>query len=84
MPLGHSSFEFLRGESKSIWYYDISQHEIVDFIKNRWMLPRSIRDNRYLNFKKDQYSIIKNYDRFLDKDESKRIIETKKYNSNGN
>ena len=84
MPLGYRSFEFLRGESKNIGYYDINQHEIVDFIKNRWMVPRSIRDNRYLNFKKDQYSIIKNYDRFLDKDESKRIIETKKYNSNGN
>ncbi len=78
MPLGYCSFEFLRGESKNIGYYDINQHEIVDFIKNRWMVPRSIRDNRYLNFKKDQYSIIKNYDRFLDKDESKRIIETKK------
>ncbi len=42
------------------------------------MLPRSIRDKRYLNFKKEQYSIIANYDRFFDKDESKRVIETKK------
>jgi hypothetical protein len=42
------------------------------------MLPRSIRDNRCLNFKREQYSIIKNYDRFLDKDEGKKIIETKK------
>ena len=57
MPLGRRSFEFLRGEIKIVGYYDINQHEIVDFVKNRWIIPRSLRNKSYLEFKKEQYSL---------------------------
>ena len=58
MPLGKHSFEFLRGETKNVGYYNIKQHEIVDFIKNRWMVPRSMRNSTYMSFKKEQYSLV--------------------------
>lgn len=60
MPLGRRSLEFLRGETKIIGYYDVQQHDIADFIKNRWIIPRSMRDKRYLEFKKVQYSLSNN------------------------
>lgn len=60
MPLGNRSFEFLRGESKIVGHYEINQHEIVDFMKRRWIIPRIMRDFRYLDFKKEQYSILQN------------------------
>ena len=58
MPLGIHSFEFLRGETKHVGYYNIKQHEIVDFVKNRWMIPRSMRNASYLEFKREQYSLL--------------------------
>ena len=58
MQLGSHSFEFLRGETKTVGHYDINQHEIVEFIKNRWMIPRSIRNKCYLEFNKEQYSLL--------------------------
>ena len=60
MPLGLRSLKFLRGESKIVDYYEINQHEIADFIKKRWMIPRAMRDNSYMEFKKEQYSIVGN------------------------
>ena len=58
MPLGIYSFEFLRGQTERVGYYGIKQHEIVDYVKNRWMIPRSIRNSSYLGFKRSQYSLL--------------------------
>ncbi len=58
MPLGRSSFEFLRGESDIIDYYNLKQEDISDFIIRRWMIPRSVRDQSYLEFRKEFYSLM--------------------------
>ncbi|MBN1215447.1 MAG: DUF4338 domain-containing protein [Candidatus Lokiarchaeota archaeon] len=38
-------------------YYDISIEEINEFMKRRWIIPRTKRDKRYLEWKKENYSL---------------------------
>ena len=59
VPLGSRTNEFLRGESKQIRYYNKSTDEIADFALKRWVIPRSQRKNEYLQFKKEDYSLLK-------------------------
>ena len=56
MPLGKSSFKYLKGESSRVSYYSLKQGEIADYIIERWMKPRAERDEKYLSFRKDTYS----------------------------
>ncbi len=57
MPLGSSSFEYLKGISSRINYYPLKQEEIADYIIERWMIPRAKRDGRYLQFEKETFSL---------------------------
>lgn len=59
VSLGKKSLPFLRGETNRIYYYSLSQEEIAQFIKKRWMIPRSNRNAEYRTFRKESYSIAK-------------------------
>jgi hypothetical protein len=59
LPLGNKSLEFLRGQYCDIKYYNLSQESIAEYMLKRWVIPRSLRDNRYEKFTKWEYSISK-------------------------
>jgi len=59
VPTGVDSFRFLRGETKKVRYHNITEAEIVDYAIGRWVIPRSERRKEYLDFKKEQYSLLK-------------------------
>jgi hypothetical protein len=59
VPTGVDSFRFLRGETKKVRYHNIREAEIVDYAIGRWVIPRSERRKEYLDFKKEQYSLLK-------------------------
>jgi hypothetical protein len=42
---------FLNGEADSIDYYDLPIHELIDFFKERWLLPRAKRIDSYHSVK---------------------------------
>ncbi|MGC9001091.1 Druantia anti-phage system protein DruA [Caldisericum sp.] len=58
VPLGRKSFEFLRDESLQIQYYKLNVDEISSYALKRWVIPRAERNKSYLNFKKEQYSLL--------------------------
>lgn len=55
VPMGSKYKEFLLGKSKIINYYGLSVDEINEFMKKRWVVPRSQNDHRYLDFLADSY-----------------------------
>jgi len=59
VPTGVDTFRFLRGETKRIRCYDITEAEIADYVIGRWVIPRSERRKEYLDFKKEHYSLLK-------------------------
>jgi hypothetical protein len=59
VPTGVDSFRFLRGETKKVRYHNIREAEIADYAIGRWVIPRSERRKEYLDFKKEQYSLLK-------------------------
>jgi hypothetical protein len=60
IPLGSKALPFLREETKQISYYKATQNDISKFALKRWVIPRSERRKEYLDFKKEQYSLINN------------------------
>ena len=57
VPLGSDSFRFLRGETKRMSYFRLTESGIADYAINRWMIPRSQRRQEFLGFKKEKYSL---------------------------
>ena len=55
--LGSNSIRFLRGETKRISYFRLTESGIADYAINRWMIPRSQRKRGFLDFKKEKYSL---------------------------
>jgi len=62
-PTGIDSLKFLRGETKKIGYYNITETEIADYVIGRWVIPRSARRKEYLSFKKERYSLLRHIDK---------------------
>ncbi len=58
VPLGNKSLEYLRGESKSVEYYDRDINEILKFALDRWVKKRAETRKEYLDFKRGDYSLI--------------------------
>jgi hypothetical protein len=50
IPLGTNVREFLSGGDFVLNSYDVSADALAAFFKNRWLLPRSQRDSRYLSW----------------------------------
>jgi len=47
-----NALEFLRGETVHPSFYDLPQRELVDYFRERWLLPRAERDGRFRDFRK--------------------------------
>jgi hypothetical protein len=51
VPLAENYKEFLLGESKRPMYYEMNKESLIDFFIQRWLLPRSFRNNEYKSVK---------------------------------
>ncbi len=49
-PLAENAAAFLRGESQRLQWYRRPLEDIVEFWRDRWMLPRAYRDSSYRGF----------------------------------
>jgi len=53
IPLAYNYKEFLKGKHKKPRYIHRSVQEVAEFCKERWIIPRAKRDDRYLEFKRE-------------------------------
>jgi len=53
VPLAENAREFLRGEDSEPSYYSIPMERVFAYFKERWLLPRVARDQRYSSFEKE-------------------------------
>lgn len=47
VPLAKNTQNFLRGEHTDLQWFDQSAEELAAFFKDRWLIPRSQKDERY-------------------------------------
>ena len=54
VPLAENHKAFLRGEDRSIKFFNLPMSEVIGFFKERWFFPRAKRmdDYRYVNSEK--------------------------------
>jgi len=57
IPLARNTGEFLRGEHSKLLWFDQSSDELFAFFKERWLLPRSIRDQRYKSWDRNAWTL---------------------------
>lgn len=57
VPLARNSREFLRGEDTCLLWHEQPAAELFRAFRERWLLPRSERDARYLDFDRDTYRL---------------------------
>jgi hypothetical protein len=50
VPLARNSREFLRGEHSKLLWHDAPSDDLIAFFRDRYLLPRSQRDDRYKYF----------------------------------
>lgn len=50
VPLAHNTQAFLRGENSKLRWFDQSVANLSDFFKERWLLPRSLRNQSYCDW----------------------------------
>lgn len=56
-PLARNSREFLQGEhSKLMWYHEPAC-DLFEWFRDRWLLPRAGRDDRYCSFNPESYRL---------------------------
>jgi len=58
IPQGSNWKEYLCGDDKEFHAYNQSLDYISNFIKNRWMIKRSKKDGKYLEYKNQNYSLL--------------------------
>ena len=63
-PLARNSAAFLNGSATRLYWYRRPLPEIVEFWRQRWLLPRAARDNSYLNFDAREWRQILNLNGF--------------------
>ena len=54
-PLARNCGAFLRGEHQRLNWYSRSLIDVVQLWRERWLLPRAIRDKSYLRFDKNKW-----------------------------
>lgn len=54
VPLAVNAREFLRGEEAEPVYYPMPRDELFRYFKQRWLLPRAERDQRYRTFDREE------------------------------
>jgi len=53
VPLATNAREFLRGEEAEPAYYEMPKDWLFDYFRDRWLLPRVVRDRRYQTFNRE-------------------------------
>jgi len=53
VPLATNAREFLRGEEAEPLYYETSKDWLFNYFRDRWLLPRAARDQRYQTFDRE-------------------------------
>ena len=56
-PLGPTYREYLRGESDSFDPFPFGIAELTDYYRERWAVPRSVRDDSYRTFQRESFRI---------------------------
>lgn len=56
-PLAENTRQFLRGEHSKLRWFDRSDAEISRYVLDRWILPRTTRDDSYQSFRKESYRL---------------------------
>jgi len=59
VPQARNTREFLRGEHSRLIWFNQSVEDLFGFFRERWLLPRSLRDERYKAWHPDEWSIWK-------------------------
>lgn len=57
IPLARNAREFLRGERSRLSWYHQSAAEIFAYFRQRWMLPRSARDARFVDWSREEWRL---------------------------
>ena len=57
IPLARNTREFLRGEHCRLMWYRSSEAQIFECFKDRWLLPRSQRDERFKNWQPEEWQL---------------------------
>lgn len=56
-PLAYNATAFLRGENQRLKRYDRTADELFAWFRERWLLPRTARDDRYRAFDPETYRL---------------------------
>lgn len=57
VPLARNTRQFLKGQHSRLLWYDHSLNDLFSFFKERWLLPRSRRDDRYKTWQPQEWSL---------------------------
>jgi hypothetical protein len=58
-PLACNTQGFLKGHDSCLRWHQQSEKDIIEFFRDRWMLPRAAKDKRYRSWVKDEWIIWK-------------------------
>lgn len=56
-PLAADTTAFLRGDQQGLQRYHRSAADLFEWFRERWLLPRAVRDSRYRAFEPDDYRL---------------------------
>ena len=59
IPMAKNTQKFLCGSDKELSYYGWSEENLFEWFKDRWLLPRAVRDSSYLNYDSSDYRLWK-------------------------
>ena len=57
IPLAENAREFLRGEQKTVLWFDQSAQDLFTWFRERWLLPRAKHNRHYLEFIPSSYRL---------------------------
>jgi len=57
-PLASNAAAFLRGEAKQLQWYHRPLDSVIEYWRERWLIPRALRNKNYLEFKKESWKDI--------------------------
>ncbi len=57
IPLARNTREFLQGQHSHLMKYNLSENDIFEYFRQRWMLPRLSWDERYKSWSRDRWRI---------------------------
>ena len=56
-PLASNTAPFLQGYQLQLQHYDNTAADLFAWFRNRWLLPRASRDDRYRTYDPEEYRI---------------------------